>query len=608
MPSSLGFRRMVPDGGWSLAKRRSGLMRAARRAAGYETQFSWAELPHRRCRSLVRLADAEARRVVRTSCLFPLHPPHRCRAPAAARRLRDDLRDFADFIDTDPDPPRPAFRSGGTVELSPTTLLDGTAPRGPRPRALLGADRRRRPFGCGNAAFVQCRRGPALRSVWLDPDGPAAEFSIWSTRWGSRVPRHLGTAIREAGRGWGALLASPASSRPAQPGRGAVITEAGYSTWSHDELRTGAEVSRARRGAGGTALLYAWRDIAPAWAVQEGQLVRPAPLPHGRGDAADRPETSGPLLTEGWVSGGHAASRTGPGPCSAGRAPSVVITGGCGFIGSEPRRQSSRGPATSFSSRRTTYAAEGRPERSKWLREPRGRAAVHVADIRHPRSAPPGLADARALFHLAGQTAVTTSLAPPPVGRFEIKRTRHAPTCSSASRARRAGDAGRLRLGPTSGLLGDLAESNRRLEALARSSYTGRRRRPARPFGIRGRTGRSDFHTPYGCIEGPSPTRKYWTTPALRHCGRPSLRNELRLRTPQSRDGGYQGVGFAHFSAAGAAGRKPSTLFGDGGSPRSANPATVSDAVAALPRGARRHRGVSGRAFNLGDGRTLTVA
>jgi len=579
----LGFVEWFRMGDGAHAETAIGMMRAAG-VRRLRTQFSWAEY---------HTDGAEAWYdwlMPRLGASFDVMPCFHYTPPSLSRTGRSSgaprrLRDFADFIDTILTRHGRHFEA---VELwnEPNNLLDWDWRADPD-HALYSEM-------IGDAAHWVRQRGfPVVLGgpcpfdpVWLDLMGQRGILDLVDAVGVHGFP---GTWDSDTGswQGWGALLASARELLDRyNPDVALWITEAGYSTWSHDELEQVRRFLAARAAPADRLYWYAWRDIAPAVAVQEGHWFDPRHYHMGVVDAADRPKLLARLLTEGGLGRvRRVAELARPMLRRAGARP-VVITGGCGFIGTNLADSLlADGDEVLLVD---NLCRPGVDRNLEWLRDTHGgRAAVHVADIRHPRSAPPGLADARAVFHLAGQTAVTTSLAHPS-DDFEINARG---TLNLLEWVRATGRRMPVVFASTNKVYGDLADI-----ALEHSpdGY-----RPAdaalRAHGI-GEDRPLDFHTPYGCSKGVAD--QYVLDHARSYGMQAAVLRMSCVYGPHQFGTEDQGW-VAHFLLRALAGEAV-TLFGDGDQVRDI--LHVSDAVAAYRAVLDDIEAVSGRAFNLGGG------
>ncbi|MBP2299772.1 SDR family NAD(P)-dependent oxidoreductase [Azospirillum picis] len=264
----------------------------------------------------------------------------------------------------------------------------------------------------------------------------------------------------------------------------------------------------------------------------------------------------------------------------------VLITGGAGFIGSNlADRLAAEGHDV------LVYDALRRPgvERNlDWLksRHPSRISAV-VADLRDEQALADAAKDAKAVFHLAAQVAVTTSMVDP-VDDFEVNIRG---TLSLLEALRRQGRRTPLVFASTNKVYGDLADVP--LE-LADGAYA-----PA-DAGLRARgvgEGRPlDFHTPYGCSKGAA---DQYVLDYARSFGLPTA--VLRMSCIYGpRQMGTEDQGWvAHFLIRALNG-EPITIYGDGRQVRDV--LFVADAVQAYVSAWERIEQVKGRAFNLGGG------
>ena len=94
------------------------------------------------------------------------------------------------------------------------------------------------------------------------------------------------------------------------------------------------------------------------------------------------------------------------------RSKTVLITGGCGFIGTNLAHR------IAASGRRVrlldNLSRPGVEHNLNWLRETHGdRVAIEVADVRDPLAVRRAVAGVETVFHFAAQVAVTTSVLDP---------------------------------------------------------------------------------------------------------------------------------------------------------------------------------------------------
>jgi len=270
----------------------------------------------------------------------------------------------------------------------------------------------------------------------------------------------------------------------------------------------------------------------------------------------------------------------------------VLITGGAGFIGSNiADRLAGEGHAV------IVYDALSRPgveTNLDWLKARHGPLVTSViADICDADRLAAAAARAKAVFHLAAQVAVTTSLEDPrrdfavnvggTLNLLEALRAlRTPPPLLFASTNKVYGDLADIALERT-------ADGYRPADrALARAGVS-----EARPL---------DFHTPYGCSKGAAD--QY----VLDYCRSFGLRCAvLRMSCIYGqRQMGTEDQGWvAHFLIRALAG-EPITLYGDGYQVRDI--LDVSDAVGAYVAAWRSIDRVAGRAFNLGGGPANAVS
>jgi CDP-paratose 2-epimerase len=264
----------------------------------------------------------------------------------------------------------------------------------------------------------------------------------------------------------------------------------------------------------------------------------------------------------------------------------VLVTGGAGFIGSNlvDRLASEGRPVLVFDA----LARAGVERNLQWLkrRHPSLVSSV-VADVRDADALAQAAKDAGAVFHLAAQVAVTTSLVEP-VEDFDVNVRA---TLSLLEALRRRGDRTPLVFASTNKVYGDLADIA--LEAVGEAYQP--RDPHVRLTGV-GEDRPLDFHTPYGCSKGAA---DQYVLDYARSFDVPTC--VLRMSCIYGpRQMGTEDQGWvAHFLIR-ALEERPISIYGDGRQVRDI--LYVADAVQAYVSALERIDAVHGRAFNLGGG------
>ncbi len=369
------------------------------------------------------------------------------------------------------------------------------------------------------------------------------------------------------------------------------ITETGYSTWRRDEVRQVEQFLAALEVPAERVYWYSWRDVPHDVAVQEGLWFDPRHYHLGAVDAGGRPKLLARLLTEGGLARVREVGRLAA-PSLARAAAPVLITGGSGFIGSNlADALLSDGQEVLVLD---NLSRPGVEQNLEWLRERHG-ARVHagLADIRDAGSIEPLVADARAVFHLAAQTAVTTSLEAP-VEDFEVNARG---TLNLLEAVRKAGRRAPVIFASTNKVYGNLEDLG--LDERA-DDYLPRDPRLA-AHGV-GEDRPLAFCTPYGCSKG---VADQYVLDYAGSYGIPA--SVLRMSCVYGpRQFGTEDQGWvAHFLIRALRG-EPVAVYGDGKQVRDI--LHVADAVAAYRGLLAGIEGLSGRAFNLGGGPANAVS
>ena len=270
----------------------------------------------------------------------------------------------------------------------------------------------------------------------------------------------------------------------------------------------------------------------------------------------------------------------------------ILITGGAGFIGSNLADRFAREGHDVL-----IYDALVRPgvERNlAWLkkRHPDKISSI-VGDIRDETAAAGAAGEAQAVFHMAAQVAVTTSLADPRED-FEINVRG---TLNLLDALRRRGEPVPLIFASTNKVYGDLLDIT--LDKL-NDAYVPRDPM-IRSTGI-GEDRPLDFHTPYGCSKGAA---DQYVLDYARSFGVPTCVLRMSCIYGQRQMGTEDQGWVAHFLIKALEG-EPISIYGDGCQVRDV--LDIADAVDAYAAAWRRIDDVRGRAFNLGGGPANAVS
>jgi CDP-paratose 2-epimerase len=359
------------------------------------------------------------------------------------------------------------------------------------------------------------------------------------------------------------------------------ITRAGYSTWRHDECRQAQALLDAIHLRPARLYWNALFDVARHAAATYDEANA------GLFDHAGQPKLAARLLANG-VAGLDrilTLARRLHTPAIVGKRP-ILVTGGAGFIGANlADRLASEGHSVLLFD---ALARTGVERNLLWLtkRHPT-RISFELGDIRDETAITDAARRASAVFHLAGQVAVTTSMTYP-TADFS---TNAAGTLTLLEALRLHNPEAPLIFASTNKVYGDLADI-----PLARE---GDRYLPV--SGALRAAGISEsrplcFHTPYGCSKG---TADQYVLDYAHSFG---LRTAvLRMSCIYGeRQLGTEDQGWvAHFLLRAIAG-EGLTIYGDGHQVRDV--LHVGDAVSAYTAAWAQIDRITGRAFNLGGG------
>lgn len=363
------------------------------------------------------------------------------------------------------------------------------------------------------------------------------------------------------------------------------ITEAGYSTWRHDEAGQARRFLDALDAPADRLYWYGLYDLPPDVAVQQGRQFDIRHYHMGVRDMHGREKLLARLLREG---GPEAVRRKVSITRSrAARTPDpVLITGGAGFIGSNlaDALLSQGREVIVFDN----FSRAGVSANLDWLREKHGeRVIAQAADIRDRDAVADAVADAAEVYHLAAQVAVTDSLVHP-VEDFEVNARG---TLNLLEALRAKGGNTPLVFASTNKVYGTLDAIGTEETPRGHMPRDGKLRR----WGI-GEDAPLDLSTPYGCSKGAA---DQYVLDYAHSFGLPTA--VLRMSCIYGpRQFGTEDQGWvAHFMIRALEG-EAITIFGDGAQVRDV--LHVRDAVAAYLLVRADIGRLKGRAFNLGGG------
>lgn len=277
---------------------------------------------------------------------------------------------------------------------------------------------------------------------------------------------------------------------------------------------------------------------------------------------------------------------------TAGSDEYVLITGGCGFVGTNlAHRLLSEGHRVCVFD---NLARAGVQRNLDWLREMHGdRLIVRVADTRDVAAVREAVRRASHVYHFAAQVAVTTSLEDP-VSDFEINARA---TLNILEAIRTSIQRPPLFFTSTNKVYGGLDDIRLREDD---RRYTPRAERiatngvsEARPL---------DFHSPYGCSKGAADqyVRDYARSYGLRTV---VFRMSCIYGPHQF---GTEDQGWVAHLLIRAVNHEPITIYGDGKQVRDI--LFVEDLVDAFQLAAKNIDACSGEAFNIGGGPENTIS
>jgi CDP-paratose 2-epimerase len=370
------------------------------------------------------------------------------------------------------------------------------------------------------------------------------------------------------------------------PGAQVWVTETGYSTWRHDERRQLTAFVDALNAPVDRVYWYGVHDLDPRLSTGDGFHSDERDYHFGlkRADGGQK------LLYRLWAEGGVDAVRDAYwiGKCAhaAGKDRPVLITGGCGFIGTNvAHRILSSGQSVLLFD---NLSRPGVERNLKWLRQTHGDLMrIEAADVQDPHALRSAVDRAAQVFHFAAQVAVTTSLTNA-IHDFEVNARG---TLSLLEALRAQDDPPPLVFTSTNKVYGGLPDVRLRVnddryepeDDATRAAGIGEQR----PL---------HFHSPYGCSKG---TADQYVIDYAHTFGLPAVVFRMSCIYGPHQFGNEDQGWVAHFLIRALQG-EPITLYGDGMQVRDI--LYVDDLVDAFLLAQANMPKVGGQAFNIGGG------
>ena len=186
------------------------------------------------------------------------------------------------------------------------------------------------------------------------------------------------------------------------------VTEAGYSTWAHNEFGQLQTIADLVQAPADRVYWYSLEDLAPERETLDGFHCDERAYHFGATRCGGDAKLLHRVLRDRGLAGVSElvsfAARPAPPPDDG-----VLITGGAGFIGTNlaDRLASAGTPVTVLDS----LVRPGVEDNLRWLkRKHRDLVRVEIGDVRDAFAVRRAMTGCRRVFHLAAQVAVTTSL------------------------------------------------------------------------------------------------------------------------------------------------------------------------------------------------------
>lgn len=394
-------------------------------------------------------------------------------------------------------------------------------------------------------------------------------------------------------KGWGIVLDRLRHVLEAYDSKaGLWITETGYSTWDHREVRQVTNFVAALQSNADFVYWYSYADLPAEVEGQEGFHFDERHYHTGIVSESAKPKLLHRLLAAGGINSLMEIDRLARAPQVLQRTDYVLITGGAGFIGANLADR-----LASAGKRVVIYDALARDhvnENVRWLSQRHGALVnIEIGDVRDIHGVREAVGGASQVFHLAAQVAVTCSI-DDPAADFEIN-ARGTFNVLEAIRTGRSKPP--LLFTSTNKVYGEACP----LSALRED---GRRYVPLSPDLLQGFDENLplDLHSPYGCSKG---TGDQYVLDYCRIFAIPAVVFRMSCIYGPHQYGTEDQGWVAHFLHAALA-QQPITIYGTGKQLRDL--LFVSDLLEAMLLAQQQMASLQGCAFNIGGGPLHTAS
>ena len=369
------------------------------------------------------------------------------------------------------------------------------------------------------------------------------------------------------------------------------ITEAGFSTWQHDEYKQMKVFLDFLEADASRIYWYGIDDLDPALAAVDRFHLDEREYFFGLRKADGSPKLLHRLLEKGGLPAVRRVVKAGESHIETNERKSILVTGGAGFIGTNLVKR-----LLEMREQVIVYDNLSRPGVEKnllWLHDTYGdRLDVRIADIRNSLMLEQAVREAKHVFHFAAQVAVTTSVENPALD-FSINGSG---TFALLEAIRKSDDPPSLIFTSTNKVYGGIG-----CPLQKNSSRYEPEDAAVRSHGFAEDTP-LDFLSPYGCSKGS--VDQYVLDYARTYGIAAAVFRMSCIYGPHQLGTEDQGW-VAHFVIQ-ALRNGPLTIYGDGCQIRDL--LFVDDLVDAFITARAAIKGISGQAFNIGGGPERSIS